>query len=301
MRILLTGRNGQVGWELQRALAPVGQVIALGHSDLDLASADAISKAVRAARPDIIVNAAAYNAVDRAESEPLLARLVNGVAPGVLADEARRLGAVFVHYSTDYVFDGGKNGAYVEDDVPAPINEYGRSKLAGEQAIRSAGGRYCILRTSWVYAARGTNFLNTILRLAQERPELKVVDDQIGAPTWARYVAEATARVLGSICAEPARELSGLYHLAASGAVSWFGFAHAILEATKSAFPTMNLSRLEPVSSAQYLLPARRPHNSRLDGSRLSDAFGLVLPSWECMLKECLREKAADYAKSAAA
>jgi dTDP-4-dehydrorhamnose reductase len=303
MRILLTGKNGQVGWELQRALAAVGEVIALGHSELDLACIDSISQAVRAVRPDVIVNAAAYTAVDRAEKEPRLAMLVNGIAPGILADEARRLGAVLVHYSTDYIFDGAKDGPYVEDDAAAPLNEYGRSKLAGEQAIRAAGCPHYIFRTSWVYAARGNNFVNTILRLARERAELRIVDDQVGAPTWARGIADMTAQVLvgGGASAEQARERSGVYHFTAAGAVSWCGFAQAILETAKSAFPEMNIPRLIPISSGDYPLPARRPHNSRLDNSRLSAAFGAMAPGWEGMLKECLREKAAAYSDPAAA
>jgi dTDP-4-dehydrorhamnose reductase len=293
MRILLTGKNGQVGWELQRALAPIGEVIAVGRHDLDLASADSISRTVRATRPDVIVNAAAYTAVDRAESEPEVAMLVNGVAPGVFAEEARRLGALLVHYSSDYVFNGAKDSPYSEDDATAPLNEYGRTKLAGEQAIRAAGGYYYIFRTSWVYAVRGHNFVNTILRLARERTELRIVDDQVGAPTWARSIAELTALVLaGGEGLADARERGGLYHFTARGNVSWCGFAQAIVELARAALPAMNAPRLIPIPSSEYPLPARRPHNSRLDSSRLSAAFGVTAQSWEGMLKECLREKA---------
>lgn len=297
MRILLTGRNGQVGWELARSLAPLGEVIALERGELDLASGDSIVQAVREARPGVIVNAAAYTAVDRAEAEPELAMRVNAVAPGILAEEARRLGALLVHYSTDYVFDGAKDGPYTEDDATAPLNEYGRTKLAGEQAIRAAAGAYYIFRTSWVYAARGNNFLNTILYLARERAELRIVNDQIGAPTWARGIAETTARVVAGMHPGPAREMSGLYHLTACGAVSWFGFAQAILEMAKSVFPAMKTPQLIPISSGEYPLPARRPRNSRLDNSRLATAFGIVPRNWDDMLTQCMQEMASVLGK----
>ena len=297
MRILLTGRNGQVGWELARSLAPLGEVMALERGELDLASADSIAQAVREARPGVIVNAAAYTAVDRAEAEPELATRVNAVAPGILAEEARRLGALLVHYSTDYVFDGAKDGPYTEDDVPAPLNEYGRSKLAGEQAIRAVGGAYYIFRTSWVYAARGSNFVRTILRLGRERTELRIVDDQIGAPTWARAIADMTAQVLTGGEAGAARERAGLYHFTAAGAVSWCGFAQAILQAAQSAFPAMNIPRLIPIPSSEYPLPACRPRNSRLDNSRLAAVFGIVPRSWDGMLRQCLQEMAAAHGK----
>ena len=289
MRMLLTGRSGQVGWELQRALAPLGEVIAPGRSELDLTAADSITRTVRDARPDIIVNAAAYTAVDRAESEPEVAMRVNGVAPGILAEEATRLGALLVHYSTDYVFDGAKAHAYVEDDVPAPINEYGRSKLAGEQVVRASDGAYYIFRTSWVYAARGSNFVRTILRLARERDELRIVADQMGAPTSARAIADMTAQVLA---ADGARERTGLYHFTAAGAVSWCGFAHAILERAQAVYPDIKIPRLIPIPSSEYPLPARRPRNSRLDASRLAAAFGVVAQGWDDMLGNCMQEMA---------
>ena len=297
MRILLTGRNGQVGWELVRALAPLGKVIALGRGELDLASADSIAQAVRDTRPEVIVNAAAYTAVDRAESEPELATRVNAIAPGILAEEARRLGALLVHYSTDYVFDGAKDGAYMEDDAAAPLNEYGRTKLAGDQAIRAVDGAYYIFRTSWVYAARGSNFVRTILRLACERTELRIVDDQIGAPTWARSIADMTAQVLAGSEAGGARERAGLYHFTAAGAVSWCGFAQAILQAAQSAFPAMNIPRLIPIPSSEYPLPARRPRNSRLDNSRLAAAFGVVPRSWDGMLRQCMQDMTTVHGK----
>ena len=289
MRILLTGRNGQVGWELERALAPLGEVIALERGELDLGATDSIAQVVRAARPDVIVNAAAYTAVDRAESEPELAMRVNGVAPGVLADEACRLGAFLVHYSTDYVFDGSAERAYREDDVPAPLNEYGRTKLAGEQAIRASSAAHYIFRTSWVYAGRGSNFVRTILRLARERTELRIVDDQTGAPTWARGIADMTARVLA---APDARERGGLYHFTAAGAVSWYGFAQAVLKTAQAAVPAMNLPRVIPIPSSAYPLPARRPRNSRLDTSRLNSAFGIQPQGWADMLALCMQEMA---------
>src|SRR5688572_7979721 len=212
MRVLLIGRSGQLGWELQRSLAPLGGLVALDRAGMDLADPDSIHRAIADARPEVIVNAAAYTAVDQAESEPDMAMQVNGIAPGIIAEEAARIGALMVHYSTDYVFDGAQDAPYREDDRTAPINVYGHTKLAGEEAVRAAGGAHLIFRTSWVYAARGSNFLLTMLRLARERSELRIVDDQVGAPTWARTVAEATAQVLGA-GPGPARERSGVYHL----------------------------------------------------------------------------------------
>ena len=291
-RILLTGKNGQIGFELCRALAPLGQVIALGELDLDLASPDAIREKLRDINPEVVVNAAAYTAVDRAESEPDLAMKVNGIAPGILAEEAKRLGALMVHYSTDYVFDGSKDGPYTETDTPNPLSAYGRSKLAGDQAIQATGAAHYIFRTSWVYAARGKNFLLTMLRLGRERPELRIVNDQIGAPTWARFLADATARVLaesrkGNVFT---RERSGLYNLTASGATSWFGFAEAIFVEAHKAIPGTKVPALVPILTADYPLPARRPANSRLDTSRIRSAFGLSIPDWNGMLAECVRE-----------
>nr|WP_255210519.1 dTDP-4-dehydrorhamnose reductase [Methylogaea oryzae] len=223
MNILLTGKDGQVGWELQRALAPLGKVVAVGRDALDLADADGIRRVVRDVAPRLIVNAAAYTAVDKAESEPELAMAINGIAPGILAEEARRLGAGLIHYSTDYVFDGAKQGEYAEDDTPNPVSVYGQTKLAGERAVSSSGAEHLIFRTSWVYGLRGRNFLLTMLRLARERAELRVVADQVGAPTWSRMIAEATAIVVarwyehsaGDATPRPKSGLSGIYHLAA--------------------------------------------------------------------------------------
>ena len=289
-RILLTGKNGQIGFELCRALAPLGEVVAPDEHELDLASPDAIRGKVREVRPRIIVNAAAYTAVDRAESEADLAMKVNGIAPGVLAEEGKRLGALMVHYSTDYVFDGTQDRPYVESDAPNPLNAYGRSKLAGDQAIQAVDAPYYIFRTSWIYAARGHNFLNTMLRLGRERGELRIVNDQIGAPTWARFIAETTARVLRtSGDADQVRKNGGLYNLTASGAVSWFGFAQAIFAEARGGLGN-GIPRIVPVPTSEYPAAARRPLNSRLDNSRFIQTFGLEPPTWAAMLEACMRD-----------
>jgi dTDP-4-dehydrorhamnose reductase len=288
-RILVTGRTGQIGWELQSALAPLGTVVAPDRSGMDLANPDSIRRAIRDAEPQIIVNAAAYTAVDKAESEPDLAMQVNGIAPGVMAEEAKRLGAVLVHYSTDYVFDGTKKQPYVEDDPPNPLSQYGRSKLAGEQAIALSGATYLIFRTSWVYAARGHNFLRTILRLARERSELRIVNDQVGAPTSARFIAEATAQVLRGDGHKAIADHAGSYNLTGTGAVSWYGFAGAVFAEAKARLG-MTPPKLIPITTAEYPTPARRPANSRLDTSRLSATFGLTPPPWDRMLELCMKE-----------
>jgi dTDP-4-dehydrorhamnose reductase len=291
-RVLLAGRGGQLGWELQRALAPLGGLVALDRAGMDLADPDSIHRAIADSRPDVIVNAAAYTAVDKAESEPELAMRINGIAPGIIADEAARIGALMVHYSTDYVFDGTRDAPYREDDPPAPLNVYGRTKLAGEEAVRAAGGPHLIFRTSWVYAARGSNFLLTMLRLAGERSELRIVNDQVGAPTWARSIAELTAQALGAGGAGPggARERSGVYHLAAAGAVSWYGFAEAIFAQARARHLDFKTPALVPIPSAEYKTAARRPANSRLDNSKLAAAFGLSAPRWDSMLARCMQE-----------
>ena len=287
--ILVIGKNGQVGSALSEALRPLGHVTAVGRAEMDLTNPDAIRSVIRAAKPDIIVNAAAYTAVDKAESEPELAMQVNAIAPGIMAEEVLRLGALLVHYSTDYVFDGAKPAAYTESDIPSPLNVYGRTKLAGEQAIQATGAAHYILRTSWVYAAEGANFLNTILRLARERPELRIVNDQTGSPTWARAIADLTAQILAKALrsGDPSY---GLYHLTASGAVTWFGFAQAILAAAQKT-PGFTAPRLTPITTAEYPLPARRPVNSRLDSTRLSKTFGIQPATWQEMLAQCMREK----------
>lgn len=282
-RILLTGINGQLGWELQRTLQALGTVIALDRTQLDLANPDQIRAVLSEIKPAIIINPAAYTAVDKAESETELATAINATAPGVLAEAAKQLDALLVHYSTDYVFDGSKLSPYTEDDPTGPINLYGRSKLAGEQAIQSTGCRHLIFRTSWVYGLRGQNFLNTMLRLANERDELRVVADQVGAPTWSRMLAETTALALARHDGQ-----QGLYHLAASGATSWHGFATAIIS---NAYRRGLLDKNPPVrriTSADFPTPARRPANSRLCCDRLQDDFSLWQPDWEAALQLCL-------------
>jgi dTDP-4-dehydrorhamnose reductase len=292
MRILLFGSTGQVGWELRRTLAPLGDVTCVDRRQADLTDKDALRRAVRAAEPTLIVNAAAYTAVDLAESEPEVARAVNGEAPGVLAEEARRLGAVLVHYSTDYVFDGKKTDAYTEEDPPAPLNAYGASKLLGEQAIQAVGGVYVILRTSWVYGMRGRNFLLTICRLARERPALRVVDDQTGAPTWSRLIAEATALVVARAARSSfASDTSGVYHLSAGGATTWFGFAREILR-SGAALGLASVPPIEPITTAEYPRPARSPANSLLANDKLRRTFGLALPAWDEGLRMCVEEGA---------
>ena len=284
MRILLTGRNGQLGWELARALAPLGELAAYDRTMLDLAKPDQIATAVRSVKPDIIVNAAAYTAVDNAESEPDAAFAVNAAAPGLLAEEAKRAGALLIHYSTDYVFDGAKEAPYVEEDQTNPLNVYGRSKLAGEQAISDVGGRYLILRTSWVYAARGKNFLLTIRRLLKEKDELRVVSDQIGAPTSAGALAVATAELLRRHGAAALGDARGIYHVAAAGYTSWHGFATEIARLEQ---PDSRV-RIVPIASGEYPSPARRPRNSRLSNEKLLRRFGIELPRWEACLEACL-------------
>ncbi len=291
-KILLTGKNGQVGWELQRTLAAFGEVITLGRGEMDLAKPETIRACIRKIKTDIIVNAAAYTAVDKAESEPELAMAINGVAPGIMAEEAKRVGVPLVHYSTDYIFDGKKPGAYSEEDAPNPASVYGRSKLAGENAIRASGADHLIFRTSWVFAARGTNFLTTILRLAGEREELRVVADQFGAPTWARLVAEVTALALQQDIArrKSSRFDSGTINITAAGETSWHGFASAIITAARERGATLKCSKVVPITSAEYPLPAARPANSRLSGTKLAQRYGLEMPGWDCSMHLCLAE-----------
>ena len=285
-RILLTGANGQVGWELRRTLGALGEVVALDSRTMDLSKAEAVRDTVRAIAPAIIVNPAAYTAVDKAESEPERAHAVNAVAPGVLAEEAARLGALLVHYSTDYVFDGTGEAPWREDDATGPLNVYGATKLAGEQAIAAAGCRHLIFRTSWVYGARGSNFLLTMRRLMRERPELKIVADQIGAPTWCRDLAEATAQVLAQVRGEDESRW-GVYHMTNAGETSWHGFAEAI-QALDEFDETATPARLLPIPGSDYPTPARRPLNSRLDNDRLEQAFGLRLRNWREALALCM-------------
>ncbi len=289
-RILLTGANGQVGWELQRTLSCLGEVIALDSKAMNLADAAAVRQQVREIAPTIIVNPAAYTAVDKAESEPERAHAVNAVAPGVLAEEADKLGALLVHYSTDYVFNGSGTTPWREDDACDPVNVYGATKLAGERAIQATGCRHFIFRTSWVYGARGNNFLLTIRRLMRERPELKIVDDQVGAPTWCRDLAEATALVLSQINS-PASGFGvnvpwGVYNMTNSGETSWHGFAEAIQ--VRDASSEIQSARLLPIPGSDYPTPARRPLNSRLSNDKLEHAFGIRLQDWRVALARCM-------------
>lgn len=282
MKILLFGKNGQVGWELQRSLAPLGELVALDRASQDwcgdLTDLDSIARTIRAVAPTVIVNAAAYTAVDRAESEPALCHTVNCLAPGVMAAEANALSAWMVHYSTDYVFDGSGSRPWAEGDTPAPINVYGRTKAEGEQRIAAACARHLVLRTSWVYADRGGNFIRTMLRLGQERERLSVVDDQHGAPTGAELIADVTAHALCSALQHDG--LAGTYHLVPHGDTSWHGYAQHIL-ATAGAAGRPVKAALDAVPSSAYPTAALRPHNSRLNNHKLEQAFGLRLPPWQ--------------------
>ena len=289
MKILINGRHGQVSHELQRRLGAVGELIVLGRDQLDLAQPDQIRRQVQNVRPDLIINAAAHTAVDLAESEPQSAFAINAVAPGILAEEALALDIPLVHYSTDYVFDGMKVGPYNEDDTPNPLGVYGKSKLAGEQAIRDVQGKHLILRTSWVYSTHGRNFLLTMQRLLQEKPELRVVADQIGAPTWAGTIANSTLALIERWQANDVANW-GTYHLSAQGETSWFGFAQAIGEALRQ--QGKPCADLLPIPSSDYPTPAARPLNSRLDCSRLQRDWGVSQPDWQTALRECLTQQA---------
>lgn len=326
LRLLITGANGQVGWHLQRTLAPLGEVQALTRTDLDIGNLDALTAAVRDSRADVVVNAAAYTAVDKAESEPEQARRLNLEAPARLAAELARTGGLLIHYSTDYVFDGAKHGPYDEDDPTAPLNVYGRTKLEGEQAIAASGCAHIILRTSWVYDIRGKNFLRTVLRLAQERDELRMVGDQIGAPTWARSIAGATAIIVAKthhgdadllsdsqsvnniaipeaaegVAGELGGARSGVFHLTSAGETSWAGFAEAILEeyefccewpaSTGEYGSELKAKRVVHITSAQYKTAARRPLNSLLSNRKLATAYGISLPDWRSQLRLALQD-----------
>ncbi len=285
MKILITGSKGQLSQELQLALAGEGKLLALGQQTLDLAQPDQIRQQVRLLRPDLIINAAAYTAVDPAQSNREQAFAVNAIGPGVLAEEAARLEVPLVHYSTDYVFDGRKPAPYQEHDQAAPLSVYGESKLAGEQAIQTVSGEHLILRTSWVYSLHGRNFLLTMQRLMQERDTLSIVDDEIGAPTWAGTIATATAEIVRQWRTGKS-SLSGLYHLSASGETSWYGFACSIAEHLQ--LQSRLQARLEPIASKDYPTAAQRPRNSRLDCARLQHHWGLQLPDWEEALQTCL-------------
>lgn len=293
MRILLFGKNGQLGWELQRSLAPLGELIALGTNDqpcADFTRPSDVAATVRALAPDVIVNAAAYTAVDKAESEPQAASVVNAVTPGVLAEAAAGLRAWLVHYSTDYVFDGTGSTPWREDDPVAPLNEYGRSKLAGEENIRASGCRHLIFRTSWVYAVRGGNFARTMLKLAQERDTLNVIDDQYGAPTGADLLADITAHALRSALARP--ELAGTYHVAPAGETTWHGYACHVIERARAMGVPVKVAAdaIQAVPTSAFPTAAQRPANSRLNTRKLRTAFGLHLPEWQAGVNRMLTE-----------
>jgi dTDP-4-dehydrorhamnose reductase len=299
MKILLFGKGGQVGWELQRSLAPLGELVAVSTDSQELCgdftNLEGIAQTVNSIAPDIIVNAAAYTAVDKAESEPESARIINARAPGVLAQEAQRSGAWLIHFSTDYVHDGSGNHSWNETDSVGPLSVYGKTKLEGEEAIRSSGCKYIIFRTSWVYAARGGNFAKTMLRLAQERDSLTVIDDQIGAPTGAELLADVTAHVIREAWQCP--EVSGLYNLAAGGETSWHGYASFVIDFARQAGLDIKVMQeaIQPIPTSAFPLPAPRPKNSRLDTCKLQNTFGLNLPHWQCgvtrMLTEILEKK----------
>ena len=280
MKILLLGKVGQVGFELQRTLAPLGDVIALDQPELDFLNLDSLGALVRRSAPHAIVNAAAYTAVDKAESDSGLCRALNATAPGFLATEAKKLNAIFVHYSTDYVYPGDKKTPYKEDDSTGPLCEYGRTKLEGDQLIAQSGANYLIFRTEWVYGVRGQNFLRTMLRLAKDKPELRIVSDQIGAPTWSRMIAEGTAHALARAFVEPSR-YSGVYHLTAAGETTWFHFAEAIFDL----IPLDRRPHLVPISTAEYPTPARRPAYSVLSNDKFAKTFGIRLPDWKQQLE----------------
>lgn len=297
MRILLLGKNGQVGWELQRSLAPLGDVLALDRYSAqfcgDLSKPEDLADTVRKCRPQVIVNAAAYTAVDMAESEPEMTRQINAAGPAALAQAAREIGAWVVQYSTDYVFDGSGTSYWREDDPTSPLNTYGQTKLEGEQAVAKACPQHLIFRTSWVYAARGDNFAKTILRLAQERQDLSVINDQIGAPTSAELIADVTAHAVRQVTMQSkAQSLAGIYHLVASGETSWHGYASHVLESARQMRPDLQWKAAEivPVASSAFPRPARRPLNSRLNTEKFRTTFGLGLPHWKQGVNRFLAE-----------
>ncbi len=307
LKILLTGKNGQLGHELHTQLGRLGQLIALGREKLNLGDPDAIRRTIHEVHPHLIVNAAAYTAVDEAESDSASAQTVNSAAPAVIAAEARKIGAAIVHYSTDYVFDGNKRTPYEEVDQPNPLNIYGETKLAGEQAVQRAGVPYLILRTSWVYATRGKNFLLTILRLATEREELRIVEDQVGAPTWSRMIALGTLHILTQLNAAPSgltrlKESSGVYHLTAGGQTNWYEFARAVLKDCSNSSTLgswfrqatggkqLRVRRIFPISTSQHLTSAWRPAYSLLSNNKVLRTFHLQLPSWRTQLHLAVRD-----------
>lgn len=293
MKLLLTGKYGQVGFELQRALAPLGEIVAVDNHDCDLADPAAIRSLVADVAPRIIINPAAYTAVDKAEIEPALATTINATAPGILGQEAKKLGALVIHYSTDYVFDGTKQGAYTEDDTPNPQSIYGKTKLAGEQALQQSGADHLIFRTSWVFGAHGGNFAKTMLRLAAEREALKIVADQYGAPTSAALLSDVTAQAIGRYQREGRASFPfGLYHLVAGGLTTWHAYAQTVIRAAEEAGKPLKVKAddIAPIATTDYPLPAPRPANSHLDTRRLQAAFGLRLPDWQSGLEHVLQQ-----------
>lgn len=301
LKIVIVGRNGQLAWEANQRFQGLGQVICVGRPELDLINIEGVREEIRRIKPSVLVNAAAYTAVDQAESEPEVAMKINSEAPAVMAEEAKRLSALFITYSTDYIFDGKSALPYKESDSPSPLNMYGASKLSGERAVEAVGGSHLIFRTSWVYGARGKNFLKTILRLAAERPELKIVDDQVGAPTWSRDLADATRKIIEQLGARSALEKiplgealgnrRGIYHMTSAGSVSWFGFAAAIVdEMGKRGLSKDKLATVVPIPSSEYPTPTARPHNSRLCNEKLKAAFGVTLPPWRESLAAVMDE-----------
>lgn len=292
MRLLLTGKNGQVGFELQRALAPLGDVAALDRTICDLESEASIREAFRQFKPDVIVNPAAYTAVDKAESEEGRAHAINARAPAILGEEAARIGALVVHYSTDYVFDGKAEGCYRETDTTGPQGVYGKTKLAGEEALAATGARHVIFRTSWVFGSHGANFAKTMLRLAGERETLGVVADQIGAPTSAALIADVTAHVVRQLGTMTTAELDGIYHLVASGETNWHAYARYVIDYARAKGHVIKVASdaIRPIATSEYPTPAKRPANSRLDTQKLRDTFGLVLPDWKTGLDHVLEQ-----------
>jgi dTDP-4-dehydrorhamnose reductase len=288
-KILILGKHGQIAWELQVALATLGKITVLGSHELDLANPDEIVAKIRQIQPDIIVNAAAYTAVDKAEQEPELCTAIDATAPGILAELACECQALLIHYSTEYVFDGCKTSPYLETDLPQPLSVYGASKLAGEQAIIQVDCPHLILRTTWVYGNRGKNFLLTILRLAAERSELKIVADQFGAPTWSRSIAEATAQILAQ-CPRDRPEIRGIYNLSAAGKTSWHGFASQIVDRYRVQYPDRHLAvqNILAIPTSDYPTPAKRPAYSVLDNSKVLADFGVQLPDWDVSLEQLL-------------
>lgn len=294
MKLLLLGKGGQVGWELQRSLAPLGEVVALDFDSTDFradfSQPEQLAETMLKVRPDVVVNAAAHTAVDKAESEPAFARKLNATSPGVVAQAAQQLGALMVHYSTDYVFDGSGTQPWQEDDATGPLSVYGRTKLEGEQLVAQHCARHLIFRTSWVYAARGGNFAKTMLRLAKERERLTVIDDQVGAPTGAELLADVTAHAVRATLADPAK--AGLYHLVAGGETTWHGYARFVLAQALAAGVELKAQpdTVDAVATSAFPTPAARPHNSRLNTSKLQSTFGLVLPPWQAGVARMLHE-----------